>query len=53
MSVLSEIIYRKFMWFDLIRGFRIEILIGESTELGAILSFLIFQQREMKAKKTN
>ena len=47
-SVLSESIYNAFHWFDLIRGFRIEIAIDESCELGAILSFLIFQQRESK-----
>ena len=49
LSVLSEFFYNSFHWFDLVRGFRIEIAIDESCELGAVLSFLVFQQREMKA----
>jgi len=50
MSVLSEFIYNSFHWFDLVRGFRIEIAIDESCELSAVLFFLIFQQREMTAR---
>ena len=48
-SVLSEFVYNFFHGIDHVQGFNIEIAIEKSCELGAILSFLVFQQREMKA----